>query len=163
MITDPFRHNSWATLRLLEFCRDLEPDVLDATAMGTYGSIKNTLAHAVGTEELLAAMVEGGPSRSASPPYSTVDDLLERTRWLMERWDSFSEAEMHPSRLVQNADGQLMRLGTVLAEVVHHGNHHRSQVCTVLSTVDIVPPDLSGWAYGAWMANRYERRRRESV
>ena len=53
-----------------------------------------------------------------------------------------------------------MRVGTVLAQVVHHGNHHRSQVCTALSGVDIDPPALDAWAYASWFAESADRRRR---
>ena len=53
MMIEPFRHNSWATLRLLDFCREIDPGLLDATARGTYGSIGETLAHLVGMEEVL--------------------------------------------------------------------------------------------------------------
>ena len=56
---EPFRHNSWATLRLLEFLREVDPVLLEATAPGAYGSIRATLAHLVGAEESLAAICEG--------------------------------------------------------------------------------------------------------
>src|SRR5215471_20567619 len=141
---DLFRHNAWATRRLLEFCRDLDPSLLDTAAPGTFGSVKETLAHVVGWEEVLAGAVEGSPAPSPPPAFTSVDDLLERARWLAERWERGLDPEPHPERLVpMEAGGQrrLVRVGTVLAQVVHHGNHHRSQVCTVLSTISIAPPD----------------------
>jgi hypothetical protein len=39
-----FRHDSWATIRLLEFCRDLDPALLKTGAASAYGPIKETLA-----------------------------------------------------------------------------------------------------------------------
>jgi uncharacterized damage-inducible protein DinB len=48
----------------------------------------------------------------------------------------------------------------VLAQVVHHGNHHRSQVCSALAAVDIDPPALDAWAYAAWSADNVGGRRR---
>ena len=160
---EPFRHNSWATIRLVEFCRDLDPALLDTSATGTYGPIKETLAHVVGWEEVLAAAIEGSGSQDAPPPFSTLDDLVERTRWLAERWERLLEPEPHAERLIEfgvTGDRRLVRAGTVLAQVVHHGNHHRSQVCTALSTVGIAPPALDAWAYGARLADSSERRRR---
>ncbi len=35
-----------------------------------------------------------------------------------------------------------------LAQVIHHGTDHRSQVCTILSTLGIEPPEIDVWAYG---------------
>jgi uncharacterized damage-inducible protein DinB len=158
---EPFRHNSWATLRLLEFCRDLDPALLDASAPGTFGPVKDTLAHLVGWEEVLAGVVEGASSHGSPPPFSSLDDLAERARRLAERWERTFEREPHPERLVEAGSGdnrRMVRMGTVLAQVLHHGNHHRAQVCTVLSTVDIEAPALDGWAYGAWLADRSRRR-----
>jgi len=162
---DTFRHNSWATLRLLEFCRDIDPALLDATAPGIEGTVGEMLAHIVGWEEVLAGVVEGGSPAGPPGGFSTLDDLQERGRWLAERWERSITPELHPERLVEADIGggrRLVRLGTVLAQVVHHGNHHRSQVCTVLSTVHLVPPALDGWAYGAWLAERGQRRRDDS-
>src|SRR2546429_9943939 len=96
---DLFRHNALATIRLLEFCRDLDPALLDGSAPGTYGSAKETLAHIVGTDEVLVAAVEGG---TAGPPprFTSVDDLLERARRLGDRWERCLAQEQHPERLV---------------------------------------------------------------
>jgi uncharacterized damage-inducible protein DinB len=164
MMIEPFRHNSWATLRLLDFCRDLDPSLLDASATGTYGSIKDMLAHLIGSEEELAGMVEGIPPSGPPPRFASLDDLHERARWLSERWERALEGEVHPERLVDRGQQRLVRIGTVLAQAVHQGNHLRSQVCTVLTTVDVRPPALDGWAYGAWLNERPERRlRREPV
>jgi len=167
MMIEPFRHNSWATLRLLDFCREIDPGLLDATARGTYGSIGETLAHLVGMEEVLAGIVEGIPPTGSPPQFTSLDDLHERARWLSERWERALEGELHPERLVEagRVGGRLVRVGTVLAQAIHHGNHHRTHVCTILRTVDIQPPALDCWAYGAWLRERPERPnyRREPV
>ena len=46
-ITDLFRHNRWANLRLLERCATLTSEQLNATMTGGYGSIRDTLEHIV--------------------------------------------------------------------------------------------------------------------
>ena len=53
--TDPlttlFRHHLWANLRLLERCAELTGEHLDATLLGTFGSIRDTLQHIVLAEQ----------------------------------------------------------------------------------------------------------------
>lgn len=153
---EPFRHNSWATLRLLRFCRDLDPAVLDATAPGTSGSIKTMLAHMVNSEEHLISMVEGAPQQSDEwQQFTSLDDLEERVRLLADRWERCLDPIPHPERIVEvevHGEGRLMRIGIVLAQAVHSGNEHRSQVCTVLGSLGVQPPVIDGWTYGKRLA-----------
>ena len=147
---EPFRHNAWATLRLLESCRDLDPALLDTSAPGTYGPIKETLAHLVGWEEVLAGAVDSSGPPGPPPPFSTLDDLLERARWLAERWERSLDPEPHPDRIAQFEPGggtRMVRVATVLVQVLHHGNHHRAEVCTALGSIGIAPPALDAWTY----------------
>jgi uncharacterized damage-inducible protein DinB len=159
---EPFQHNSWATLRLLEFLREIDPVLLEATAPGAYGSIRATLAHLVGAEETLAAIVEGVPAH-ARPRFTSVDDLHERAIWLRHRWERCLGGEQHPERLVERerygSEPRLIRVGTVLAQVVYSGNHYRAQICMILARLDIEPPALDAWAYGAQLAERTDRGR----
>ena len=45
-----YRQNEWANLLLIEACRSLSEEQLDATAVGTFGSIRDTLTHIVSAE-----------------------------------------------------------------------------------------------------------------
>jgi uncharacterized damage-inducible protein DinB len=38
-------------------------------------------------------------------------------------------------------------VGIRLAQVVHHGTDHRSQVCTALTGLGVTPPEIDVWAY----------------
>jgi uncharacterized damage-inducible protein DinB len=38
--------------------------------------------------------------------------------------------------------------GRDFAQLVHHGNEHRTQITTILGANGIEPPPLSAWAYG---------------
>jgi hypothetical protein len=40
----------------------------------------------------------------------------------------------------------------IFVQALHHGNDHRTQICTVLSANGYEAPDLSGWAY--WRERR---------
>jgi uncharacterized damage-inducible protein DinB len=39
-------------------------------------------------------------------------------------------------------------LGIRLAQAIHHGTDHRSQICTGLTALGIEPPDIDVWAFG---------------
>ena len=40
-------------------------------------------------------------------------------------------------------------LGIRLAQVLHHGTDHRSQICTALTTIGVEPPPIDVWDFGA--------------
>ena len=42
-----YEHNTWANLRLLDFCAGLSDEQLDASAPGTFGRVRDTLVHIV--------------------------------------------------------------------------------------------------------------------
>jgi uncharacterized damage-inducible protein DinB len=46
-------------------------------------------------------------------------------------------------------DGSLSHapLGVRLAQVVHHGTDHRSQICTALTSIGVEPPLIDVWDY----------------
>ena len=77
------RHNTWANVTLLEFCRDLEPALLEAHATGTYGTLYGTLQHVVGAEQWYVQLITGevlGPGRIRRDERRPLDDLLATAR-----------------------------------------------------------------------------------
>ena len=55
-------------------------------------------------------------------------------------------------------------MGIRLAQALHHGTDHRSQICTALTTLGVEPPEIDVWAFAAKRAGsssfRHRRRRR---
>jgi uncharacterized damage-inducible protein DinB len=47
-------------------------------------------------------------------------------------------------------------VGIRLAQALHHGTDHRSQVCTILTNLGVEPPAIDVWDYG--IANDRTRR-----
>jgi uncharacterized damage-inducible protein DinB len=47
--------------------------------------------------------------------------------------------------------------GVVLAQVIHHGSDHRSQICTILTTLGVTIPAMGLWDY-AEVTNRARQR-----
>jgi uncharacterized damage-inducible protein DinB len=154
-LVDPLGHNSWATGKLLAFCGDLSPDQLRATSEGNYGSIVATLQHVIGAEGRYRYRLTGQePDWSAKP--EEVDDLGELTRMAEDNaayWEQLASGDFDPDRVcswtsaVSGAHTEAAA-GMLVAQALNHGNEHRAQIFTILTTIGVEPPDLDGWSYG---------------
>src|SRR5215213_6082096 len=78
-----FAHNAWANLKLLDFCERLSDEQLDATAIGCFGTIRDTLQHIVGAEVSYVERVNGKlPPKPLSRDQVPGFELLKDTvRW----------------------------------------------------------------------------------
>jgi uncharacterized damage-inducible protein DinB len=144
------RHNTWANLTLLEFCRGLDPATLEATATGTYGTLAGTLQHVIGAEQwylqLLTGEVLGGPRIRRTAQHS-LDDLIVTAKATGARVLSVASTD-DATRRVEMNEGRGSTVGVILAQLVHHGNEHRTQATTILGANGIEPPPVSAWGYG---------------
>jgi uncharacterized damage-inducible protein DinB len=147
------RHNTWANGTLLDFCRALDPARLDDQAAGTYGSLHGTLQHLVGGEQWYVQLITGDliGREIRRTERRTLDELASIAVALGAR--SLAIAASDDSDRGIQVDDEVDRktrstVGTVLAQLVHHGNEHRTQATTILGAGGIEPPEISGWAYG---------------
>ena len=147
------RHNTWATGALLEFCATLGAARLEANAAGTYGSLYGTLQHLVGAEQwyaqLLTGEILGQRIRRTDAPHS-LDELAKISAATGARLLLVAASD-DPTRVIVTNEPRRSTAGVVLAQVVHHGNEHRTQATTILGANGIEPPALSAWAYGRAM------------
>lgn len=151
ILADAFRHHVWATLRLIDVCAELRPEQLETSAQGTYGSILETMRHLVGADASYLFVLSDG----RYPEVEEADMDLAALRAVMERdgpgWDEVIAADLDPTRTVvrQRDDGSTSSapLGVRLAQVIHHGTDHRSQICTDLTTIGVTPPEIDVWDY----------------
>ena len=147
-----FDHHVWATLRLFDTCLSLDPRQLDTNVPGTYGSIIDTARHIVGADRSYLAVL----TREAVPRIDEdVLDLAE-LRDVMESngtaWSELLAEQLDADELLtrRREDGSATRapIGIRLAQALHHGTDHRSQVCTALTTLGVEPPEIDLWDYG---------------
>lgn len=151
-LADAFDHHHWATLRLLDTCLALGPEQRATTVPGTFGSILDTMRHTVGADASYLELLSGG--RSAAIDEEGMD--LAELRTVMERigpgWTSLLAEDPDPDAVVirHRDDGSESHapLGIRLAQALHHGTDHRSQICTALTTLGIEPPEIDVWAFG---------------
>jgi len=155
LLSDAFRHHIWATEVILATCAELTDEQLGAPAPGTYGPIIDTLRHIVQADSFYLRIFTDGrvpeidqdarlsveELRAAFATYGAAYEELLATdpdpdAWVIERGEY---GEFHST------------MGVRLAQVVHHGSDHRSQVCTALTSLGITPPEIDLWAYGEAM------------
>lgn len=144
------RHNTWANVTLLEFCRALDPAMLEAKAIGTYGTLYGTLQHVIGGEQWYVQLLTGevvGPGRVRRDERRSLDDLIATAKAIGARALTVV-ANDDVTRSVEMNEGRKSTVGVVLAQLVHHGNEHRTQATTILGANGIEPPPVSAWGYG---------------
>jgi uncharacterized damage-inducible protein DinB len=154
-LLESFRHNSWATGQLLALCRDLPEEQLAASATGSYGSVRATCNHLVLSDGRYLRRLAGGAPAWVDRPDDA--DLEELAAWAEEAgrlWERLLSEPVDAERVVVVDDGALeVRAGVIVAQALHHGNAHREQVCAILTSLGIEPPDIQPWAY-AWATGR---------
>ncbi|HEX7247319.1 MAG TPA: DinB family protein [Actinomycetota bacterium] len=157
VLQDAFAHHAWATLKLMDACLELRPEQLETAVPGTYGSILDTMRHLVGADaSYLFAMTEGKVA-----PIDEDAMGLPQLRVVMEghgaAWTALLEQDIDPAAMIvrRRDDGSETHapMGIRLAQALHHGTDHRSQVCTALTSLGIEPPDIDVWDF-AWHDDR---------
>jgi uncharacterized damage-inducible protein DinB len=148
-----FHHNTWANLKLLDFCETLSDEQLDSSAPGTYGSIRDTLLHLVGGEVSYVKRVNGKlpaePLRRGQFPGFAV--LKQAAHWtgeelfqlaLSARADTIVEERWPERKMVEQ-----YKLTSLLIQAINHATEHRTHVATIITQLGLEPPDTSGWQY----------------
>jgi uncharacterized damage-inducible protein DinB len=151
LFDDAFAHNVWATARLIDACAPLTAGQLATAVPGTYGSIIETLRHLVESDSwYLSFFRDSGIERVDEDADVGLDRLRAAITANGALWDAVLAEGQDPDRRIEEVDdGWRIRsaVGVRLAQVVHHGTDHRSQVCTALTTLGIEPPEIDVWAY----------------
>ena len=120
---------------------------------GTYGTIIDTLRHIVQSDSWYLSFFDG---KQHVIPDEVLETLgLAELRSGMTRnaaaWTRLLATEVDPDAVVvERGEGWELHspIGIRLAQVVHHGTDHRSQVCTCLTSLGLTPPEIDVWAYG---------------
>jgi uncharacterized damage-inducible protein DinB len=151
LLVDAFRYSRWANLQLLEDCTDLSPEQIGLSAAGTYGTIADTFMHLLGAEQRYIRRLTGlEPGITENDEFPGIHRLLDEAKTsgarLIELAGGVGAEELiMPERLKPYSR---LEAGVVLLQALHHGNDHRTHVCTILGAHGIGYRDLDVWAYG---------------
>jgi len=151
VLEDAFAHHVWATLRVIDSCVPLSPDQLEATVPGTYGSVLETLRHTVGGDASYLFVVSGGARSEIDEAEMDLRDLRSAMADNGPAWSALLARDLDPEAIVvrHRDDGSESHapLSIRLAQALHHGTDHRSQVYTALTTLGIEPPLIDVWDF----------------
>lgn len=153
---EALRHNAWATLVLLDFCKGLSDDELHASGIrGASGSIYATLQHFVVAEGNYRQSITGEFPRHwgwFAGERPSLEELEDRTRDSANFWEDLFAKGVTPDVKIHyrgsNGSSYESNLGVLIAQTLNHGNHHRAEICVMLTQLGNEPPDLSGLGYG---------------
>jgi uncharacterized damage-inducible protein DinB len=153
IFADAFGHHVWATLRVIDACLPLTDEQLASPVPGTYGSILDTVRHLVGADCSYLELLSGGKVAAIDEEALDLAALREAMAANDAAWAEVIAGDLDPDEVLarHRADGSASYapLGIRLAQVIHHGTDHRSQVCTALTNLGIPPPEIDAWDFAA--------------
>jgi uncharacterized damage-inducible protein DinB len=141
------RYNKWANLRLLDVCSKLSEEQLQLASPGTYGSIAATWQHLLAAEQrYLRRLVGFDPQISEADGFAGITKLREQAE---HSGDALINAVGHfdPDD-TSGRDGHRVKHWLVMTQALHHGNDHRTHICTILGQNGLSYGDLDVWAFG---------------
>ena len=151
LLEDAFAHHVWATLRLIDTCLELSPEQLDVAVPGTYGSILDTQRHLVGADASYLFVTSGERTAPIDEDHMDLPALRSAMEGYGAAWSEVLAQNLDPNTVLvrHRDDGSETHapLGIRLAQALHHGTDHRSQICTALTTLGVEPPAIDVWGF----------------
>ena len=152
IVRDAFEHHLWANDKVLEACAGLSAAQLMEPVPGTYGPIIATLRHLVQADSFYLWVQRGSTGEMIDSSNALdVAELRAANDGHGAEYRKLLAGPLDPDTEVpEHGDGWdfVATLGIRVAQILHHGSDHRSQVCTGLTALGFEPPDVDLWAYG---------------
>jgi uncharacterized damage-inducible protein DinB len=160
VLTTLFEHNAWANLKLLDFCAHLSDAQLDATAIGCFGSIRDTLVHIVDAEVSYVDRVNGKlpPNPLPENQFPGFVVLKDAVRWAGDELLLLALSARKDTNVRQRPPRRRYeyKLASLMIQAVTHSTEHRTQISAIITQLGIEPPDMSGWQYMEEMGEFHE-------
>ncbi len=153
LLVEAFRYNKWANLHLLDVCADFTEEQLQMNAPGTYGTIASTFFHMLAAEQRYLRRLGGGEPQinERDMPFPGIAVLREHA---VRSGDKLIEIAPYvsPDASYETSTAReetvVLHLGVVVVQALHHGNDHRTHICTILGHNGLTYGDMDVWAYG---------------
>ena len=147
VLVQALRYNKWANLTLLDVCSGLGEDQLQLASPGTYGSIAATWQHLLAAEQRYLRRLAGvEPQIAEKDPFPGIASLKAHAE---RSGEALIDAIGHFDPDGTSAGGERrVKHWLVMTQAIHHGNDHRTHICSILGQNGIAYGDLDVWAFG---------------
>lgn len=127
---------------------------------GSYGTIRDTLAHIIKGEEFYLELLSG---HRPQPPFQweAMPGLDEMREYAAQVGNALIEAIHHigpRERVLEEDQGNQFRYQAlaVFIQIINHGVEHRTNITTILSAEQHTVPGVDGWGYLAAHPERFD-------
>ncbi|AET69072.1 hypothetical protein Desor_3591 [Desulfosporosinus orientis DSM 765] len=147
-IMELYGYNDWANHKLFEAMSSLEHEEFSRNLGSSFGSMRDTLVHIVGAEELWLSRWRGEQGRTLLkaedfPDYSTLAEHWYNFQSQMRGFlESLAEEELQEIISYKNIHGNpySLELWKQMLHVINHSSFHRGQIVTMLRQLKKQPP-----------------------
>jgi uncharacterized damage-inducible protein DinB len=155
MLREGFRHHGWATRQLLDHCASVPPELLERRVDGIYGSILDTFRHLVDADASYLLRTSGGElgEQIDDDQRLSLDDVVAVNDRNAAQWETLLARSIDPDVDIAhdrgNGEVRHATVGVRLAQALHHGSDHRSQISTALTSLGRPAAEFDVWTWGA--------------
>ncbi len=157
LVESLYQHSAWATERLIEVCKSLSDEQLDAIHDSTAGSIRATLVHTLSAEQYYLSRVTSHVSADRVQEGEEFPgfDVLKRAAQANGEALAAAAAAHTPDDVVPGRGSDTFSdadASVFLLQAMNHAAEHRTQILSILTTLGHGPPAFSeqidGWSWG---------------
>jgi uncharacterized damage-inducible protein DinB len=149
-IIELYSYNNWANERLLEFVNTLDMADFTRDMSNSFRSIRDTMFHIVGAEELWLSRWLGEEGRMLLDASTFLDVQSIKDRWCNHKShiNNFvsSLTDDHLTKIIsyKNLKGieYSLELWKQMLHTVNHSTQHRGQIVTMGRQLNLQPPSL---------------------
>jgi uncharacterized damage-inducible protein DinB len=159
-LVELIRYNNWANAQILAICQKLTADQLATAAPGTYGTIHRTLGHMISAEADYIGRITG---QRLQPTFVWEDGpaLADISAFASQVADALLDVvqRIPPTQMVHEEENGLTmdyQARHLFMQAINHGIEHRTNITTILASLDIALPEMDGWGYLFAHADRFE-------
>jgi hypothetical protein len=120
------------------------------TAPGTYGTLAATWLHLLAAEQRYLRRLGGSePALNERDGFPGMAALTEHATRSGDKLIEIAPYVSPDDARETDRDGRVkLYSGVVVVQALHHGNDHRTHVCTILGHHGLSYGDMDVWAYG---------------
>ncbi len=153
-IREIFKYHYWATFTIMDHLATLPPERLNDSVPGTAGPIIDTMKHLVRADRLYQLLIDDQPRPPRDERTYTLQELRDQFEAQTKRWEEILDHVDDYDPTLHNEEGDFPHARDLLiTQAIHHGNDHRTHICTILGAMGQEVPEIDEWTY--WFSDQH--------